>query len=120
MALLAGSLVLSYNAREIERSATNLERILSASMTGYRPLHDLQRDLQRAAVNQGLESALVVDARGVVLVASNNALVNLPLPHVLQLPYQPRERLPLSLAACDMAAIGLMVGAEDTVAPCKF
>ena len=85
MALLAGSLVLSYNAREIERSATNLERILSASMTGYRPLHDLQRDLQRAAVNQGLESALVVDARGVVLVASNNALVNLPLPHVLQL-----------------------------------
>lgn len=85
MALLAGSLVLSYNAREIERSATNLERILSASMTGYRPLHDLQRDLQQAAVNQGLESALVVDARGVVLVASNNALVNLPLPHVLQL-----------------------------------
>ena len=85
MALLAGALVLSYNAREIERSATNLERILSTSMTGYRPLHDLQRDLQRAAVNQGLESALVVDARGVVLVASNNALVNLPLPHVLQL-----------------------------------
>lgn len=42
------------------------------------------------------------------------------LPHVLRLPYQPRERLPLSLAACDMAAIGLMVGAEDTVAPCKF
>ena len=85
MALLAGALVLSYNAREMQRSATNLERILSASMTGYRPLHDLQRDLQRAAVNQGLESALVVDARGVVLVASNNALVNLPLPHVLQL-----------------------------------
>ena len=85
MALLAGALVLSYNAREMQRSATNLERILSASMTGYRPLHDLQRDLQRAAVNQGLESALVVDARGIVLVASNNALVNLPLQYVLQL-----------------------------------
>ncbi len=85
MALLAGSLVLSYNAREMERSATNLQRILSVSMTGYRPLHDLQRDLQRAAANQGLESALVVDARGVVLGASDNALVNLPLPHVLQL-----------------------------------
>jgi len=42
------------------------------------------------------------------------------LPHVLQLPYQPRQRLPISLGACDMAAIGLMVGAEDTVAPCKF
>ena len=85
MALLAGSLVLSYNAMEIERSATNLQRILSVSMTGYRPLYDLQRDLQRAAANQGLESALVVDARGVVLGASDNALVNLPLPHVLQL-----------------------------------
>ena len=85
MALLAGSLVLSYNAREIERSATNLQRILSVSLTGYRPLHDLQRDLQRAAANQGLESALVVDARGVVLGASDNALVNLPLHHVLQL-----------------------------------
>lgn len=42
------------------------------------------------------------------------------LPHMLRLPYQPRERLPESLGACDLAAIGLMVGAEDTVAPCKF
>ena len=85
MALLAGALVLSYNAREIERSATNLQRTLSVSMTGYRSLHDLQRDLQQATVDQGLESALVVDTRGVVLGASNNALVNLPLPHLLQL-----------------------------------
>ena len=42
------------------------------------------------------------------------------LGNVLQLPYQPRERLPESLAACDMAAIGLIPGAEDTVAPSKF
>ncbi|MEB3321178.1 MAG: GGDEF domain-containing protein, partial [Cyanobium sp.] len=33
-------------------------------------------------------SALVVDQRGVVLAASNNALVGLPLSHVLQLPAQ--------------------------------
>ena len=84
MAFLAGALVLSYNAREIERSTTSLERILSVSMTGYRPLHDLQRDLQRAAANQDLNSVLVVDTRGVVLGASDNALVNLPLTHVLQ------------------------------------
>jgi diguanylate cyclase (GGDEF)-like protein len=32
-----------------------------------------------------LQAALVVDARGVVLVASDTDLVNLPLPHVLQL-----------------------------------
>jgi diguanylate cyclase (GGDEF)-like protein len=85
MALLAGALVLSYNAREMERDATNLERILSASMTGYRSVHDLQRDLQRAAANQGLETVLVVDSRGVVLGASDNSLVDLPLPHLLQL-----------------------------------
>ena len=42
------------------------------------------------------------------------------LANVLQLPYQPRQRLPESLAACDLAAIGLIPGAEDTVAPCKF
>lgn len=42
------------------------------------------------------------------------------LKNVLLLPYQLRERLPESLAACDLAAIGLIPGAEDTVAPCKF
>ena len=42
------------------------------------------------------------------------------LSRVMQLPYQPRRRLPHSLAACDVAAIGLIPGAEDTVAPSKF
>ena len=42
------------------------------------------------------------------------------LKNVLQLPYQPRRRLPESLGACDLSAIGLIPGAEDTVAPSKF
>ena len=42
------------------------------------------------------------------------------LDRVLVKPYQPRELLPLSLGACDLAAIGLIPGAEDTVAPSKF
>jgi len=42
------------------------------------------------------------------------------LERVLVKPYQPRELLPLSLGACDLAAIGLIPGAEDTVAPSKF
>jgi diguanylate cyclase (GGDEF)-like protein len=86
MALLAGALVLSTNANEQLRNATNLERSLSEGMTSYRPLHDLHRQLQRAASNQALESALVVDRRGVVLAASDSALVSMPLQHVLQLP----------------------------------
>jgi hypothetical protein len=72
MALLAGALVLSTNANEQLRNATNLERSLSEGMTSYRPLHDLHRQLQRAASNQALESALVVDRRGVVLAASDS------------------------------------------------
>ena len=42
------------------------------------------------------------------------------LKNVLQLPYQPRHKLPESLGACDLSAIGLIPGAEDTVAPSKF
>lgn len=42
------------------------------------------------------------------------------LTNVLRLPYQPRKMLPESLAACDFAAISLIPGAEDTIAPSKF
>lgn len=35
-------------------------------------------------------------------------------------PYQSRSRLPYSLGACDVSAIGLIPGSEDTVAPSKF
>jgi glycosyltransferase involved in cell wall biosynthesis len=42
------------------------------------------------------------------------------LNNVIVKPLQPRERLPLSLGVCDLAAIGLIPGAEDTVAPSKF
>ena len=35
-------------------------------------------------------------------------------------PYQDRSSLPYSLAACDLSAIGLIPGSEDTVAPSKF
>ena len=43
------------------------------------------------------------------------AFPNLRLEH-----YQPRERLALSLGVCDLAAIALIPGAEETMAPCKF
>lgn len=35
-------------------------------------------------------------------------------------PYQDRSVLPYSLGACDVSAIGLIPGSEDTVAPSKF
>lgn len=42
------------------------------------------------------------------------------LDNVIIMPYQDRKVLPLSLGACDMSAIGLIPGAEDTVTPSKF
>ena len=88
MALVAGFLVLSQSARELQRDAESLQRQLSVGLTSYGPLHNLQRSLQTAAAAREVESALVVDQRGIVLAASNAALVGLPLPHVLQLPHQ--------------------------------
>lgn len=88
MALVAGCLVLSQSARELRRQAEDLQRQLSVGLTSYEPLYNLQRLLQQAASSQDVESALVVDQRGLVLAASNNALVGLPLPQVLQLPNQ--------------------------------
>ena len=88
MALVAGFLVLSQGARELRRDAESLQRRLSVGLTSYEPLHNLQRRLQMAAAAREVENALVVDQRGLVLAASNAALVGLPLPHVLQLPHQ--------------------------------
>lgn len=42
------------------------------------------------------------------------------LKNVSLYPYQERSVLPYSLAACDISAIGLIPGSEDTVAPSKF
>jgi diguanylate cyclase (GGDEF)-like protein len=88
MAVVAGILVLSQSAQEQRRQAEVLQRQLSVGLTSYEPMYNLQRRLQQAASSQEVESALVVDQRGLVLAASNNALVGLPLPHVLQLPNQ--------------------------------
>ena len=42
------------------------------------------------------------------------------LQNVVLKPYQPRNLLPDSLAACDMSIVSMIPGAEDTVAPSKF
>ncbi len=88
MAVVAGLLALSSGARQLQRQADGLQRQLSVGLTSYEPLHNLQRRLQQAASSREVISALVVDQRGLVLAASNNALVDLPLPHLLQLPQQ--------------------------------
>ena len=88
MAVMAGVVVLNQSARQLRQESDAVQRQLSASLTTYEPLYTLQREVQEAASGQKVLSALVVDQRGVVLAASNNALVGLPLSHVLHLPAQ--------------------------------
>lgn len=92
MAVVAGLLVLSRSAAQLERQADGLQRQLSVALTSYEPLFNLQRLLQQAAASREVESAVVIDQRGLVLAASDNALVDLPLPQLLQLPAQQHLR----------------------------
>ena len=52
--------------------------------------------------------------------AKQQVIQQAALSNVLLLPYQPRSRLPETLAACDLACISLIPGAENTLAPCKL
>jgi glycosyltransferase involved in cell wall biosynthesis len=83
-------------------------------------LHDLLTLLESARLIQGQPVQFVFIGGGAKQKQIEAYCEGFGLDNVLRLPYQPRQRLPYSLAACDLAAIGLIPGAEDTVAPCKF
>ena len=83
-------------------------------------LHDLLTLLEAARLLQGSPVQFVFIGGGAKQAQIEAYQQGFGLENVLRLPYQPRERLPESLAACDLSAIGLIPGAEDTVAPCKF
>lgn len=83
-------------------------------------LHDLLTLLEAARLLQGNPVQFVFIGGGAKQSQIEAYRTGFELNNVLRLPYQPRRRLPESLAACDLAAIGLIPGAEDTVAPCKF
>ncbi|MBM5796594.1 MAG: glycosyltransferase family 4 protein [Cyanobacteria bacterium K_Offshore_0m_m2_072] len=83
-------------------------------------LHDLLTLLEAARLLQQKPIQFVFIGGGAKQSQIEAYRSGFALSNVLQLPYQPRRRLPQSLASCDLAAIGLIPGAEDTVAPCKF
>lgn len=83
-------------------------------------LHDLLTLLEAARVLQQEPIQFVFIGGGAKQGQIEAYVQSFSLTNVLCLPYQPRQSLPLSLGACDLAAIGLMIGAEDTVAPCKL
>ena len=83
-------------------------------------LHDLLTLLEAARLLQGQSVQFVFIGGGAKQNQIEAYQSGFQLDNVLRLPYQPRQRLPESLAACDLQAVGLIPGAEDTVAPCKF
>jgi diguanylate cyclase (GGDEF)-like protein len=112
MAVLAGALVLSQSARMMEQDAQTLERQLSVGLTSYQPVYNLQRQLQQITATRPQEtSAVVVDQRGIVLAASNNALVGLSLASVLAMPRQ--EPLRQLFADCPSASALLACLSRD-------
>ena len=83
-------------------------------------LHDLLTLLEAARLVQDSTVQFVFIGGGAKGAQIDAYQQGFELKNVLRLPYQPRQRLPESLGACDLSAIGLIPGAEDTVAPSKF
>ena len=75
LASVSGALVLQSTIQELEKHARTLERDLSGNVTSFQPVYEVQRQLQLAASSRELRSALLLDHRGLVLAASDNALV---------------------------------------------
>lgn len=83
-------------------------------------LHDLDTLLETARLLQKQEIHFLFIGGGSKESQIRAYRKRFQLSNVTLLPYQPRTLLPESLAACDVAAIGLIPGAEETVAPSKF
>ena len=83
-------------------------------------LHDLLTLLEAARILKPHPVQFVFIGGGVKQSQIDLYREEYALENVLRLPYQPRGKLADSLGACDLAAIGLVPGGEDTMAPCKF
>ena len=99
----------------------NLGNKLTIQYSGnFGRLHDLMTLLETSRIlDQSLfDFCFIGDGAKKNQITNYKEYFNLKNVHIF--PYQSRQSLPVSLAACDMSVIGLMPGAEDTVSPCKF
>ena len=83
-------------------------------------LHDLDTLLDTARILLSHPVQFVFIGGGAKQSQIDSSCETNTLTNILRLPYQPRTTLPYSLGACDLAAISLMPGAENSMAPCKF
>ncbi len=96
------------------------ERFTLQYSGNYGRLHDLLTLLEAARILKPHPVQFVFIGGGVKQSQIDVYREAFALQNVLRLPYQPRATLADSLGACDLAAIGLVPGGEDTMAPCKF
>ena len=113
---LPGERVHNSFAREL-----GVEQLFTVQYSGnFGRLHDLHTLLQTAQLLRH-EPLRFLFIGGGAKEAELRAFVHQhQLKNVIQLPYQPRAQLPITLGACDLSAIALRPGVEATVAPCKF
>lgn len=83
-------------------------------------LHDLNTLLEAALLLREQPFRFLFIGGGAKQVELENFVLRQQLKNVMQLPYQARNKLAITLGACDIAAIALQPGVEATVAPCKF
>lgn len=75
LALVSAVLVLGLTTRQAEQGAQLVERDLISSLTSFQPIYEVQRKLQLKTAAGQLREALVVDQRGLVIAAHDQALV---------------------------------------------
>jgi hypothetical protein len=105
LALVTAVLVLGLTSTQVEQSAERAEREFISSLTSFQPIYEVQRKLQLEAASGELQLALVVDQRGQVIAASNQAIVGESL---LSLAGSAKPTSPLhALAFCGPQQLGL-------------
>jgi len=98
-----------------------LEQFFTVQYSGnFGRLHDLDTLLRAALVLRHQPLRFLFIGGGAKEVELREFVHKQQLSNVIQLPYQPRAHLPITLGACDISAIALRPGVEATVAPCKF
>ena len=83
-------------------------------------LHDIESIAETARILKDKPIKFVFIGDGAKTKIVKQAIDTYNLKNILLLPYQPRELLPLSLTACDISLVSLVVGAESIVAPSKL
>lgn len=99
----------------------NIKHTLTLQYSGnFGRLHDILTILEAARLLVNYPVNIYFVGGGAKLEYIKHYVDKYNLTNVAVKPYQPRDLLPHSLAACDISLVSLINGAEDAVAPSKF